>query len=90
MMHRRATPGTIWDAISGLPGYRFRCGHRLKAVSPLTGLTAGSWDEMVQVMTKHVMEKHPDTTRAMEQMYNEDPRRWGREMKPKWEATREI
>jgi hypothetical protein len=45
---------------------------------------------MVQVMTKHVMEKHPDTTRAMEQMYNEDPRRWGREMKPKWEATREI
>ena len=29
MMPRRPTPGTIWDAISALPGYRFRYGHRL-------------------------------------------------------------
>jgi predicted small metal-binding protein len=33
-------------------------------------LAAGSWDEMVKTMTKHVMEKHPDTAKAMEQMHN--------------------
>jgi hypothetical protein len=36
-------------------------------------LAAGSWDEMVKTMTKHVMEKHPDTAKAMEKMHNEDP-----------------
>jgi hypothetical protein len=25
-----------------------------------TKLSAGAWDEMVQTMTKHVMENHPD------------------------------
>lgn len=53
-------------------------------------LSAASWDEIVQAMTKHVMEKHPDTARAMEQMHNEDPKKWGRETKPKWEATPET
>jgi predicted small metal-binding protein len=53
-------------------------------------LSAGSWDEMVQTMTKHVMEKHPDTAKAMEKMHNEDPKKWGRETKPKWEATPEA
>jgi hypothetical protein len=42
---------------------------------------------MVQAMTKHVTEKHPDTAKAMEKMHNEDPKKWGRETKPKWEAT---
>jgi hypothetical protein len=50
-------------------------------------LSAGSWDEMVQVMTRHVMDKHPDVARQMEQMHNKDPKQWGREMRPKWEAT---
>jgi hypothetical protein len=29
-------------------------------------LTAGSWDEMVKAMTKHVMENHPDVAKQME------------------------
>jgi len=52
-------------------------------------LTANSWDEMVKVMTKHVMEKHPDVARQMEKMRNENPKTWGRAMKRKWEAAPE-
>jgi predicted small metal-binding protein len=52
-------------------------------------LSANSWDEMVKVMTKHVMEKHPDVAKIMEKMHNEDPKKWGREMKPKWDAAAE-
>lgn len=43
----------------------------------------------MQAMTKHVMEKHPDVAKEMEQMHNEDPKKWGAEMKPKWDATDE-
>ena len=50
-------------------------------------LSAESWGEMVQTMTKHVTEKHPDIAKKMEKMHNEDPEKWGKEMKPKWEAT---
>ncbi len=50
-------------------------------------LTANSWDEMVQNMTKHVMANHPDVAKRMEQMHNEDPKKWGREMKPKFDAA---
>lgn len=53
-------------------------------------LSANSWDEMVTVMTKHVMEEHPDVAKAMEKMHNEDPKKWGREMRPKWDAAAEI
>jgi predicted small metal-binding protein len=53
-------------------------------------LSATSWDEIVQAMTKHVMEMHPDTAKVMEKMHNEDPKKWGRETKPKWEATPET
>jgi predicted small metal-binding protein len=53
-------------------------------------LTANSWDEMVTVMTKHVMEKHPDVAKDMEAMHKRDPKQWGREMKPKWEASPEV
>jgi hypothetical protein len=42
---------------------------------------------MVQTMTRHVMDKHPDTAKAMEEMHNADPKKWGRETKPKWDAT---
>jgi predicted small metal-binding protein len=53
-------------------------------------LSASSWEEMVKVMTKHVMEKHPDVAKQMEKMHNEDPKRWAAETKPKWEAAAEA
>ena len=53
-------------------------------------LSASSWDEMVMAMVKHVTEKHPDLAKRMEKMHNEDPKRWGRETKPKWDATAEV
>ena len=52
-------------------------------------LSAGSWDEMVTVMVKHVTENHPDVAKKMEEMHKEDPKRWGRETKPKWDAAPE-
>ena len=52
-------------------------------------LRARSWDEMANVMTKHVMIKHPDVAQKMAAMYEADPKQWGREMKPKWDATPE-
>ena len=45
---------------------------------------------MVSTMTKHVMEKHPDTAKKMEKMHNESPEKWGKEMKPKWDAAPEV
>lgn len=53
-------------------------------------LTANSWDEMVQVMTKHVMETHPDMAKDMKKMHEDDPKKWGREMKPKWDAAATV
>ena len=52
-------------------------------------LSANSWDEMVQKMSKHVMDKHPDVAEEMEKMHNEDPKKWGREMKPKFDNAPE-
>jgi hypothetical protein len=45
---------------------------------------------MVGAMTKHVMEHHPDTTREMQRMHQQDPDQWRRQMKPKWEASPDI
>ncbi len=53
-------------------------------------LSAGTWDELVQAMTKHVMEKHLDVAKEMEKMHKQDPQKWGREMKPKWNAAPEA
>lgn len=53
-------------------------------------LSAESWNKMVGVLTKQVMENHPDTAKEMEKMHNDDPEKWGDEMKPKWEATPET
>ena len=50
-------------------------------------LSASSWDEMVQKITHHVMECHPDVAKDMERMHNQDPEKWGREMKPKWDSA---
>jgi predicted small metal-binding protein len=53
-------------------------------------LSARSWDEMVKVMTKHVIEMHPDVTKQMEAMHNEDPKKWGKEIRPKWDAAPDV
>ena len=50
-------------------------------------LSAESWDEMVQKMTAHVMARHPDVAAKMKTMHEQDPKRWGREMKPKWDSA---
>ena len=50
-------------------------------------LSAESWDKIVEVMTKHVVDNHPDTAKKMEKMHKEDPKKWAKEMKPKWEAA---
>jgi hypothetical protein len=42
---------------------------------------------MVKTMTRHVLDKHPDVAKKMEQMHNADPKKWGKEMKPKWDAA---
>jgi predicted small metal-binding protein len=53
-------------------------------------LSANSWDEMVKAMTKHVMGKHPDVAKEMEKMHNEVPKKWGKEMRPKWDPAPET
>jgi predicted small metal-binding protein len=50
-------------------------------------LSASSWDEMVKTMVGHVTENHPDLAKKMEKMHKEDPKRWGRETKPKFDAA---
>jgi hypothetical protein len=45
---------------------------------------------MVKIMVKHVMDNHPETAKSMEKMHNEDPKKWGREMKPKWDSKPEM
>ena len=52
-------------------------------------LSAESWEEMVGLMVKHVTDNHPDVAIQMERMHNEDPKKWGKETKPKWDATPE-
>ena len=50
-------------------------------------LSAESWDEMVQTMVKHVTANHPETAEQMKKMHEADPKKWGRETKPKWDAA---
>ena len=57
-----------------------KCGHKL---------SANTWDEMVKAMTGHVLEMHPDVAAEMGKMHEKDPTKWGKEMKPKWDATLE-
>lgn len=52
-------------------------------------ISAGSWNDMVEKMTAHVMENHPDVAKDMEKMHADDPERWGKEHKPLWEAAPE-
>lgn len=53
-------------------------------------ISAETWDEMVKKMTTHVMDKHPDVAEKMKQMHEDDPQKWGKEMKPKWDAAPEA
>jgi len=53
-------------------------------------LSANSWEEMVKVMTAHVLEKHPDVAKAMEKMHDDDPKKWAKETRPKWDAAPDI
>jgi predicted small metal-binding protein len=53
-------------------------------------ISAETWEEMVRAMTKHVMEKHPDVAKQMEKLHNEDPKQWGNQTKPKWDAAPET
>ena len=53
-------------------------------------LSAETWDEMVKTMTRHVLDRHPDVAKKMEKMHNEDPKRSGREHRPKWDAAPET
>ena len=53
-------------------------------------LSASTWDDMAKTMTRHVLAKHPDVAQQMEKMHNEDPKKWGRSMLPKWTTAPEI
>jgi predicted small metal-binding protein len=53
-------------------------------------LTAETWEEMVKKMSAHVLENHPDVAEQMKRMHEQDPKRWGKEMKPKWDAAPEV
>lgn len=52
-------------------------------------ISGDTWNELVKKMSKHVMDGHPYVAKAMEKMHNEDPQKWGREMKPKFDAALE-
>jgi predicted small metal-binding protein len=53
-------------------------------------LSAGSWEDMVNTMVQHVMTNHPQTAEEMKKMHEQDPKKWGRETKPKWDAAPEA
>jgi hypothetical protein len=42
---------------------------------------------MVQKMTAHVMARHPRVADDMKKLHEKDPKAWGKEMKPKWDAA---
>jgi hypothetical protein len=42
---------------------------------------------MVQTMVKHVTSNHPETAEAMKKMFERDPKKWGRAMKPKCDVA---
>lgn len=50
-------------------------------------LLAESWGDMVRLMTKHVLKNHPHTAKEMKEMHKENPEKWGKEMKPKWDMA---
>ena len=47
-------------------------------------LSARSWSDMVRLIATHIAENHPVVAKQMARMHNDEPTRWGWEMKPKW------
>ena len=47
-------------------------------------------ESTVKKMTDHVTANHPDVAKKMEEMHKSDPEKWGKEMKPKFEAAPET
>jgi hypothetical protein len=45
---------------------------------------------MVKTMVEHVMSNHPQTAEEMKKMHEQDPKKWNRETKPKWDAAAEV
>ena len=52
-------------------------------------LSASTWDEMVKAMTKHVIEKHRMWQNKWKKCTTKT-QKWGKEMRPKWEAARDV
>jgi hypothetical protein len=50
-------------------------------------LSAETREEMVQKMTKHVLDNHPETAKAMEAQHERDPEEWGMQFRRTWDAT---
>ena len=50
-------------------------------------LSAETWDEMVKVMTQHVLDNHPDVARQMQEIHAKDPKQWAAETKPRWDRA---
>ena len=38
-------------------------------------------------MVEHVYANHPETAEEMKKMHESDPKKWGRETKPKWDSA---
>lgn len=55
-----------------------------------TKLSAKSWDEMMNAVTKHAKENHPDIAKRMEMMSKEESEKWWEGMKMKWDAAPEM
>lgn len=52
-------------------------------------IDGSSWDEMVKTMTANVMKEHPQTAKDMQRMHEQDPKKWGREVRPGWDSKPE-
>ena len=52
-------------------------------------ISADTRNELVKNVSKHVIEEQPDLAKDMERMHNEDPQKWGRDMKPKFDTAPE-
>lgn len=49
--------------------------------------TTTTWGDMVASMTDHVTNTHQLLAKEMEQEHKKDPKKWGEEMRRKWDAT---
>jgi hypothetical protein len=53
-------------------------------------LSAYNWEAMVNVIAKHVTDKHPkELARGLEKMHFKSAEQWAATLKPKWDAAPE-